>query len=235
MAASALIAPGGPNGPGRGRKRSPITFGRILVVVGIGVAIVIGWTLTNRTTVTERPNEVTTTTVILPPPPPPPPPPPEQVQQPPEPTVAPPIDQPVDTPPPEAPSQDSAPGDSALTAREGAGPSNYGLQGGDGSGTRIGGRPGGGGDGFAAYANNVALPCIRQAAQRDRELSRGRFTARLAVSVDASGRITRIGEISGANAGRSDRLREVLTGLQCEAPPAGIPTMRIELSGRSGG
>lgn len=234
MAAATLMPPRGPERPRR--RQSPITFGRILVVLGIGVAIIIAWNLTNRSTVTERPNEVTTTTVILPPPPPPPPPPPEQVQQPPEPTVAPPIDQPVDTPPPpDQSNSDQTPGDSALTAREGAGPSNYGLAGGDGSGTRIGGRPGGSGDGFAAYANNVAVPCLRRAAQADRELSRGRFTARLAVSVDATGRITRIGEISGADASRSARLREVLTGLQCGAPPAGIPTMRIELSGRSGG
>lgn len=233
MAASALTTPDGLDGTRR--KQSPITFGRILVVVGIGLAIVIAWNLTNQETVTERPNKVTTTTVILPPPPPPPPPQPEQVEQPPEPKVAPPIEQPLDSPPPPDASSDPTPGDSALTAREGAGPSNYGLAVGDGGGTRIGGRPGGGGDGFAAYANNVALPCIRQAAQADRELSRGRFTARLAVSVDPSGRITSVGEISGVDGRRSERLREVLTGLQCQAPPAGLPTMRIELSGRSGG
>ncbi|SNS69381.1 outer membrane transport energization protein TonB [Sphingomonas laterariae] len=235
MAAATLMPPRGPERPRR--RQSPITFGRILVVLGIGVAIVIAWNLTHRDAVTERPNQVTTTTVILPPPPPPPPPPPEQVQQPPEPTVAPPIDQPVDTPPPpDQSSSDATPGDNALTAREGAGPSNYGLAGGDGSGTRIGGRPGGGGgDGFAAYANNVAVPCLRRAAQADRELSRGRYTVRLSVSVDPSGRISRIGEISGGDARRNARLREVLTGLQCQAPPANLPTMNIELNARSGG
>lgn len=237
MAASALIAPGGPTGPegpSRRRRQSPITFGRILVVLGIGVAIVIAWNLTNQATVTERPNEVTTTTVILPPPPPPPPP--EQVQQPPEPTVAPPIDQPVDTPPPpDQSSSDPTPGDNALTAREGDGPSNYGLAGGDGSGTRIGGRPGGGGDGFAAYAN-VALAGIRQAAQGDRELSRGRYSVQLAVTVGPDGRITNVRVIGGGDERRNARLREVLTGLQLsQRPPAGLPVMRIELNARSGG
>lgn len=234
MAAASLMMPGGPNSPRR--KKSPMTMGRVIGVVGIGVVLVVGYNLMNQETITERPNQVTTTTVILPPPPPPPPPQPEQVEQPPEPTIAPPVEQPLDTPPPpDQASSDPSPGDSALTAREGAGPSNYGLARGDGGGTRIGGRPGGSGDGFAAYATNVALPCIRQAAQGDRELSRGRFTAQLAVSVDASGRITRIGSISGADGRRQERLREVLTGLQCGAPPAGIPTIRIELSGRSGG
>lgn len=232
MAAATLTSPRGPGG--QRRKPSPITFGRILVVVGIGLAVVIAWNLTNQQTVTERPNQVTTTTVILPPPPPPPPPEPEQVEQPPEPTVAPPIEQPVDTPPPPDQSSDPTPGDNALTAREGAGPSNYGLARGDGSGTRIGGRPGGG-DAFAAYAN-VALGGIRQAAQGDRELSRGRYSVQLAVTVGPDGRITNVRVIGGGDERRNARLREVLTGLQLsQRPPAGLPVMRIELNARSGG
>lgn len=240
MAASALIAPGGPNGsngPGRRRKQSPITFGRILVVVGIGLAIVIGWNLTNRSTVTERPNEVTTTTVILPPPPPPPPPQPEQVEQPPEPTVAPPIDQPVDTPPPEAPSQDSAPGDSALTAREGAGPSNYGLVGGDGSGTRIGGRPGGSGDGFRAYGELTQREVTALTQRGGRDITRGSYSIQLAVRVDPTGRITDIQVLRGSGDSRRDAaIRTLLIGQQLsQRPPAGLPTVRIELNARSGG
>ncbi|AKM11047.1 hypothetical protein [Croceicoccus naphthovorans] len=234
MATSALIAPGGPNGPDRGRRQSPLTFGRILVVVGIGLALALVWSLWPSETITERPNERKTTTVVLPPPPPPPPPPePQQVEQPPEPTVAPPIEQPMDTPPPEA-SSDPAPGDSALTAREGAGPSNYGLAAGDGGGTRIGGRPGGGGDAFAAYAT-VALNGIRQAAQSDRDLSRGRYSVQLAVTVGPDGRITNVRVIGGGDDRRNRRLREVLTGLQLsQRPPAGLPVMRIELNARSG-
>src|SRR3546814_13650547 len=63
---------GGPRGPRR--KRSPITFGRILVVVGIGLALILVWTLIGKQTVSDRTNAMKTTRVILPPPPPPPPP-----------------------------------------------------------------------------------------------------------------------------------------------------------------
>lgn len=233
MAVSALTDPGmfgGPGGPRR-RKRSPITFGRILVVLGVAMAIALVWMLAGQQTVSDRPNEMKTTRVILPPPPPPPPPEPKPVEQPPEPTIAPPLEQPMDTPPPPDQSSDPTPGDNALTAREGAGPSNYGLARGDGSGARIGGRPGGG-DAFAAYAN-VALAGIRQAAQGDRELSRGRYSVQLAVTVGPDGRITNVRVIGGGDDRRNARLRDVLTGLQLsQRPPAGLPVMRIELNAR---
>lgn len=237
MAAATLSDPnmlGGPGGPRR-RKRSPVTFGRVLAVLGVLLAVALGYMMAGRMTVSERPNEMKTTTVILPPPPPPPPPPETQpVERPPEPTIAPPLEQPVDTPPPPDASNDPVQGDSALTAREGAGPSNYGLARGDGGGTRIGGRPAGGGDGFAAYAN-VALAGIRQAAQGNRELSRGRYTVQLAVTVGADGRITNVRVLSGGDERRNARLREVLTGLQLsQRPPDGLPVMRIELNARSG-
>src|SRR3546814_12042635 len=75
-----------------------------------------------------------TTRVILPPPPPPPPPEVKPQETPPEPKPMP-LDQPVtDTPPPPTPDAQPTVGDSALTAREGAGPSNYGLAVGDGGG-----------------------------------------------------------------------------------------------------
>ena len=38
MAAATLMPPGGPNGPRR-RKQSPITFGRVLAVVGVGLVL----------------------------------------------------------------------------------------------------------------------------------------------------------------------------------------------------
>ena len=226
---------GGPGGSDPRRKKSPVTFGRVLTVVGVGLVIAVVYNMLSWQSVTDRPKEMKTTQVILPPPPPPPPPPkPEVVEQPPEPTIAPPIEQPLDTPPPPDASNDPAPGDSALTAREGAGPSNYGLAVGNGSGTRIGGRPGGSGDGFGAYAN-VALAGIRQAAQGDRDLSRGRFTVQLAVTVGSDGRITNVRVISGGDEKRNARLRDLLTGLQLsQRPPAGLPVMRIELNARSG-
>lgn len=235
MAASALIAPGG-GGPRR--KSSPLTFGRALVIGGIGLALAIGYMLFNTQTISDRPNEMKTTQVILPPPPPPPPPPePKPIEKPLEPTIAPPVDQPVDTPPPpdQQPSSDPAPGDNAMTAREGAGPSNYGLAAGDGSGTRIGGRPGGGGDAFRAYGTMAARE-LQRAAQRDGELSRGRYSVRLAVTVSPDGRITGIRVLDGGDERRNARLRQVLTGLQLsQRPPAGQPVMRIDLNARSGG
>ena len=157
-------------------------------------------------------------------------------ETPPEPVPTPvPLDQPLDTPPPETPSADPTPGDNALTAREGAGPSNYGLVGGDGSGGRIGGRPGGGGNGFGAYGE-LTRASIHRAIQADEGLQRGQYTVRLTVTVDEAGRITLVRIRSGTGDARRDaRLVQVLTGLQLsERPPAGLPVMNIELNARSG-
>lgn len=228
---------GGSDGPRR--RRSPFTFGRVLLAAAVLLALGLAWTFLGRVTVSDRPNEVKMTTVVVPPPPPPPPPPePEKVEQPPEPTPAPPIDQPQDVPPPPdvAPSQstDTAPGDSALTAREGAGPSNYGLQRGDGGGTRIGGRPGGSGDAFRAYGM-LATRELQQAAQRDPEMSRGRYVIRVQVSVDADGRVTQVHVLEGGDERRNARIVQLLTGLQLsQRPPPNLPVMRIELSARGG-
>lgn len=238
MAAGTLTDAGMFGDPGNGprrRKQSPVTFGRVLVVVGVGLVLVLAYTLIGRQTVSERPNEMKTTRVILPPPPPPPPPEVKPQETPPEPKPMP-LEQPVtDTPPPPTPDAQPTTGDSALTAREGAGPSNYGLAVGDGGGTRIGGRPGGGGDGFAAYAN-VALADIRRAAQSDAALSRGRYTVRLIVAVNAEGRITSVRLIDGSGDARRDAaIERRLTGLQLsQRPPQGLPAMRIELNARSG-
>jgi protein TonB len=216
------------------RQRARRSSGFLIAggVIGLGLIALFLWPSEQ---ISQRPHDMKTTTVILPPPPPPPPPEPIPQERPPEPTTAPPIEQPQDTPPPPQPSADQAPGDSALTAREGAGPSNYGLAAGDGTGTRIGGRPGGSGDGFAAYAN-VAQSAIREAAQRDREMTRGRYSVQLAVTVDPEGRITNVRIVNGSGDARRDaRLREILVGLQLsQRPPAGLPVMRIELNARSG-
>jgi len=196
------------------RRRSPITFGRLLIVIGIGLVVALVWMMSSRITVSDRPNELKTTRVLLPPPPPPPPPPPETVQEtPPEPVPTPvPLDQPLDTP-----------------------PSNYGLVGGDGSGGRIGGRPGGGGNGFGAYGE-LTRASIHRAIQADEGLQRGQYTVRLTVTVDEAGRITLVRIRSGTGDARRDaRLVQVLTGLQLsERPPAGLPVMNIELNARSG-
>lgn len=240
MAAGALSDPmlggsGGGLGDGpRRRKRSPITFGRVLVVLGVLLAVALVYMLAGRVTVSDRPNEMKTTTVILPPPPPPPPPEIQPIEKPPEPTIAPPLEQPLDTPPPPEASNDPVQGDSALTAREGAGPSNYGLARGDGGGTRIGGRPGGSGDGFAAYAS-VARTCVLQTIQQDRELSRTRFTAQLTVRMSPDGRISSVDVPAGGDARRNARIQQILTGVQCsQRPPEGLPSMRMNVATRSG-
>ncbi|ATY34203.1 TonB-dependent receptor [Sphingomonas psychrotolerans] len=238
---AALALNGGPGGPHR--RRSPVPWGRVAAAGGIALAVFVAWTMFSAQIVTKRPNEMKTTQVILPPPPPPPP----EVkpeEKPPEPTEAPPIDQPTDTPPPPdqakepsaSPSSDPAPGDNALSAREGAGPSNYGLAVGNGGGTRIGGRAGGGGggNGFAAYAQS-ALAEIRRATQADRELARGRYSLRLLVTVAEDGRITGVRLLDGSGSERRDtRLVALLNRLQLQRPPAGMPAMRIEFNTRSG-
>ena len=241
MTISALPPLGSPPGKGLGggnldrlRPGAHPTRQKLLIgvaVVGGGFALLVALGFFADPTTRLRPNDARTVQVVLPPPPPPPEP--KPVEKPPEPKPMP-VDQPVDTPPPEPAKQSSepsTPGDNALTAREGAGPSNYGLAAGNGSGTRIGGRPGGGGgNAFVAYAQ-VAQQCIRQAAQSDKELSRGRYAVRLAVSFDPEGRITEI-RVGDGDAKRQARIREVLTGRQCsQRPPAGMPVTRVELRG----
>ncbi|MGH6612753.1 TonB-dependent receptor [Sphingomonas sp.] len=215
----------------RGRRGA-----RWLVVAGLALAgLIVAVTFLRGITVTERPNEMKTTRVILPPPPPPPPPPEVKPEEkPPEPKPAP-IEQPVtETPPP--PTPDAAPdqGNNALTAREGAGPSNYGLAVGNGGGTRIGGKTGGN-DGFAAYAS-IALADIRRAAQGDAALSRGRYTVRLVVGVSSDGRIQQVNIVDGSGDTRRDAaIERRLMGLQLSRrPPAGLPVMRIEFNTRNG-
>ncbi len=217
------------------RRRSKISW-PVVIVVGV-LAVIVAVTFLRPSTVSERQREDKTVRVVLPPPPPPLPPPEVKPQeQPPEPKPTP-MDQPVDQapPPPDAPAQPTL-GDSALTAREGAGPSNYGLAVGDGSGTRIGGRPGGGDGGFGAYAN-LAHGAVRQWVQSDPLLSRGRYTARLMVTVSHDGRIVSARLLnSTGDAARDARLQERVVGLQLpQSPPAGLPVMRIELNARAGG
>lgn len=233
---SALALNGG-NAGGPGRGGPAITLGRVLAVGAVALVGFVLWSLISAQIVTKRPNEMKTTQVVLPPPPPPPPPEPKPQEKPPEPTDAPPVEQPQDTPPPPTPQPQQAsqpsPGDNALTAREGAGPSNYGLAAGDGSGGRIGGRPGGaGGDGFVAYAS-VARVCVQTALQADRELSRARYTAQLSVRMAEDGRIAAVVLPGGGDAKREARVRDVLVGTQCaQKPPAGLPLMRLSIATR---
>lgn len=225
----AYLADDPPPPPRRRRINWPVV-GAVAVL-----AAVLAATFLRPASVSERQREDKTVRVVLPPPSPPPPPPEVVQEKPPEPTPTP-MDQPVEAapPPPDAPSEPTV-GDSALTAREGAGPSNYGLARGDGSGTRIGGRPGGGDGGFGAYGE-LARREVTQAVQGERDLSRGRYSAQLAVTVDAEGRITSVRLLRGTGDARRDAaLQRALTGLKLSRrPPDGLPVMRIELNARSG-
>ena len=219
-----------PPPPRRRRRINWPVVGAVAVL-----AAVLAATFLRPASVSERQREDKTVRVVLPPPPPPPPPPEVAQEKPPEPTPTP-MDQPVEDtpPPPDAPSEPTV-GDSALTAREGAGPSNYGLARGDGSGTRIGGRPGGGDGGFGAYGELTRRE-VTQAVQGERDLSRGRYSAQLAVTVDVEGRITSVRLLRGTGDARRDAaLQRALTGLKLSRrPPDGLPVMRIELNARSG-
>lgn len=225
----AFMADDPPPPPRRRRINWPV-IGAVAVLIALLAA-----TFLRPGSVSERQREDKTVRVVLPPPPPPPPPPEVAQEKPPEPTPTP-MDQPVEDtpPPPDAPSEPTV-GDSALTAREGAGPSNYGLTRGDGSGTRIGGRPGGGDGGFGAYGELTRRE-VTQAVQGERDLSRGRYSAQLAVTVDAEGRITSVRLLRGTGDARRDAaLQRALTGLKLSRrPPDGLPVMRIELNARSG-
>ena len=225
----AFMADDPPPPPRRRRINWPV-IGAVAVL-----AVVLAATFLRPASVSERQRDDKTVRVVLPPPPPPPPPPEVKPQEKPtEPTPTP-LDQPVEDtpPPPDAPSEPTV-GDSALTAREGVGPSSYGLARGDGSGTRIGGRPGGDG-GFGAYGELTRRE-VTQAVQGERDLSRGRYSAQLAVTVDVEGRITSVRLLRGTGDARRDAaLQRALTGLKLSRrPPDGLPVMRIELNARSG-
>ena len=93
----------------------------------------------------------------------------------------------------------------------------------------------GGDGGFGAYGELTRRE-VTQAVQGERDLSRGRYSAQLAVTVDAEGRITSVRLLRGTGDARRDAaLQRTLTGLRLSRrPPDGLPVMRIELNARSG-
>ncbi|QXQ05304.1 TonB C-terminal domain-containing protein [Sphingosinicellaceae bacterium] len=201
------------------------------LLVAAALVVVVALMLWRGDAVSLRPGEQKTVKVVLPPPPPPPPPEVKPVEKPPEPKPMP-LETPVtDVPPPPTPQAEPVAGDSALSAREGAGPSNYGLAVGDGGGTRIGIKAGSGDNGFANYAAAV-LTDIRRATQADPALARGRYRVMLAVTVDSDGRITTVHLLGSTGSAKRDaEIERRLAGLQLsQRPPAGLPVMRIELN-----
>lgn len=218
--------------PRRSRRRLPYWLGPAVIVglFAVGALILV----LQGPTVGERENATRIINVVLPPPPPPPPPPPER--KPPEPQpkmVEQPQPQPTPTPPPPTP-QAAPSANDALTAREGAAAGNFGLAAGNGSGTRIGGAPGGG-DVFGAYAG-LMLAEVRHAIQGDPVLSRGRYTARIAIQVAPDGHILSVRVVTGSGDPRRDQaLQTRLVGIQLSRrPPDGLPIIRGDIDTRSG-
>jgi protein TonB len=215
--------------PGRARRKHLPAWvaPAVLIVAALGI-VAFFWL--QGPTITERDAERKTLNVVLPPPPPPPP----EVkpeEKPPEPKPVP-MDEPQpETPPPPQPQpQDAAPTSSndALTAREGAGPSNYGLAKGDGGGSRIGGAPGPAGNGFAAYAERVRAEAYRVASGNPS--LQGRYNMpEVRVWVNGDGRIARVEIVAGSGDRRRDAaLERALVGLQLsQRPPAGLPYIRF--------
>lgn len=219
----------------RRRKRLPRWVGPVALAVLVALAALI--LILRGPTIGEHDRAARVINVVLPPPPPPPPPPPATPKPPePKPQITPPTPQP-DTPPPPSPPSPSPPqaaANDALTAREGAGPSNYGLAQGNGGGSRIGG--GAGGDnGFGAYAN-LAIAEVRRAAQDDPAIKTGRYSMKIALQVAPDGRIASVRILTGSGDAKRDRaLEQHLAGLQLsKRPPDGLPVMRIQIDNGSG-
>lgn len=214
--------------PYRRRKRPPRWIGP--AILGLIVLGVVALLVLRGPQIGVRANDQKVISVVLPPPPPPPPPPPVEPKPPePKPEITPPKPTPETPPPPTQAPPQAAPDASALTAREGAGPSNYGLQQGNGGGTRIGGPPASNAGAFLAYAD-VAMADIRRTAQADPKLA-GRYSVKIAVQVDADGHIVNLRILGGSGDLKRDaELQQRLAGLQLsKRPPDGLPVMRIQL------
>ncbi|MGO4259091.1 TonB family protein [Lysobacter sp. TAB13] len=208
---------------------APTTYGRpsrlsrALGVAGaLGVFAVLAWLVWSlmqdgRPMPKRTPPRITQ--VILPPPPPPPPPPqPDKVQE---------EEKLVENTPFEAldkPQEDSPepPGD-PLTAEAGPGSNEFGLQAGNGGGTRIGGK-GGGGNPYAGYASMVQRS-VQQYLQQADKTRKGRYSATVAMWLNADGTIQRSQVI--ASTGKPELDAAIVAALQGRSlpqpPPAEMP------------
>lgn len=216
------------------RRRSKVNWPVVLVIMVLGA--VLATTFLRPGTVSDRDRDEKIVRVVLPPPPEPPPPEVQPEEAPPEPTPTP-LDQPLDNtpPPPDAPSEPTT-GDNALTARVGAGPSNYGLAAGNGSGTRIGGNAGGGGANYGAYGAAVRNAMQRRL-QSDAALRTAEFGGGVNVWITGDGRIDRIALAeSTGNAVTDAAIIRALSGAVIgQSPPSGMPQpIRLRIGARSG-
>lgn len=164
--------------------------------------------------------------ISLPPtPPPPPPPPPPPKEQPPEPETP----KEEEFTPEEAPEPEpqAAPEPAPMgTNIEGNGPDAFGLAKGGGSGMVGGSGTGKGGKGskFGGYASQVQGSVV-QALRNHRKTKSASLNVTARIWLDSSGRVTR-STLSGSsgNPATDTALRnEILTGLQMQPPPEGMP------------
>ena len=58
--------------------------------------------------------------------------------------------------------------------------------------------------------------------------------AQLKVAMAPDGKVSSVQVLESTDPKRNARLEQVLTGHACTPPPAGLPVMLIEISGRSG-
>jgi periplasmic protein TonB len=120
-----------------------------------------------------------------------------------------------------------------LTAREGAGPSSYGLAVGNGSGSRIGGTPGGGLGGFNRAAYAAYLEGEIKRALEASKLRTAALKARARVWIDAAGTITQV-EASGLD--KAELIRAALIGRSVRPPdPSLAMPVALALDFRRGG
>ncbi len=179
-----------------------------------------------------KPQERTVSIDLVVPPPPPPPPPPPQPEPPPQEEKKEEFVEetnPVEAPPektPEAPAD--SPPDLGLAA--GDGPGGYGPSGTGRGGTGTGNGSNQNRSRFGWYAGQVQS-VIATALQSNARTRSARFSIRVAIWADSTGRVTRARLIGTSGDPGLDQTiqNEILTGLQLrEAPPQGMP-MPIQL------
>lgn len=213
----------------------------VIGLIGVGLVVLV-WRFASDTAGVKRSEAPQVTTVIpLPPPPPPPPP---KVKPPPEkqpevqtptvkPTVAP---KPAETPKP----SDNQPRQMTMNAPAQPGTDNFAIGAGDGSG--MSGSGGGGTFGNATYSQYLSYT-LQQAIERDSKVQESgggaRFTVRVNVWLEPSGRITKVTIAQSTGDSKLDdaivNALQTLGRLDEPPPPAWQYPVRLNLQGHQPG
>ncbi|WP_213979243.1 TonB-dependent receptor [Sphingomonas sp. dw_22] len=227
--------------------RNPILAAWPWVIVAALVAALVWFVYSQLTAVRGIKVEAPSPQVVsmLPPPPPPPPPPPEIKEKPPEPTEQP---QPSPAEAPKAPQPQAAPVTVAAPAQ--AGTDAYGVKAGPGGGTgapsstgtclgtNCGAAPSGNGMTEGLYRQYLSS-ALEERVRGDDKLSRLVFSADLALTVTADGRVTGV-RLLGARGRNDDATMEKLASLLGSVrglnapPPSMVFPQRVTVRGRRG-